>query len=335
MKKLNKKRFQKILPLILTLTTAILIAVGLFYFLSQSNTTILTFDKIIKKNLKEERIKILFVGDLMLDRGIRYYANKGGGNDFIFSAGGGPTSGWETLSDFLKSNDLVVATLEGPITDNKSVSSGTAPGSKYNYFFTMDPSVAETLKKHNIGLVNIGNNHILDFRTQGLASTKKYLDNANVGYFGEPDGQKSIIKDFSGTKVAFISYNEFYRDDRQSTIDEIKKLRPISDFVIVYCHWGIEYQKNPTTAQRELAYKFIDQGADFVVGSHPHVIQTSEEYKGKKIYYSLGNFIFDQHFSEDVRRGLGVILEIRKNSKELFFDEINFYLQSNGQTIIK
>jgi poly-gamma-glutamate synthesis protein (capsule biosynthesis protein) len=325
MKKLNKKRTQKILFLSLILTTAILIAVGLFYLSNQQNTTISFFDKIINKELKEEKIEILFVGDLMFDRGIRYYANKGGGNDFIF----------EKIKPELLKYDLVVATLEGPITNNQSVSSGTVPGSKYNYFFTMDPSVAETLKKHNIGLVNIGNNHILDFGAQGLLATKKYLENANVGYFGEPDGQKSIIKDFNNIRIAFIGYNEFYRDERQSSIDEVKKLKPLSDIVIVYCHWGIEYQKKPTNAQKELAYKFIDAGADFVVGSHPHVIQTTEEYKGKKIYYSLGNFIFDQHFSEDVRRGLGVILEIKKNSKELRFNEINFYLQSNGQTIIE
>jgi len=272
--------------------------------------------------------KILLVGDLMFDRGIRYYAKINSGNYFIF----------DKISPTLLENDLVVANLEGPITDNKSVSAGTAAGSADNYFFTFDPSLATTLFKENIKIVDLGNNHILNFGREGLASTKNYLDKAGVGYFGAPDYPKSTSTEINGIKVTFISYNEFSAlggAEQQSTVEEIQKVKQFSDIIIVYSHWGEEYSDLPTDAMKSLAHQFIDVGADLVVGSHPHVIEPMETYNGKRIYYSLGNFIFDQYFNEDVRNGLGIVVKINKNKKQLEFEEKKLYLQSGGQTILK
>jgi len=95
-------------------------------------------------------VQLLFVGDIMFDRGIRYYAQQNGGNEFIF----------DKISPTLEQNDLVIANLEGPITDNKSVSSGTVAGSTNNYFFTFDPSIAKTIFDENIKIVDLGNNHV-------------------------------------------------------------------------------------------------------------------------------------------------------------------------------
>lgn len=274
-------------------------------------------------------VQLLFVGDLMFDRGIRYYAAKNGGNDFIF----------DKISPELLKNDLVVANLEGPITNNKSVSAGTAPGSTDNYFFTFDPSVAKTLFKQNIRLVDLGNNHILNFGQTGLAQTKNYLDQAHVGYFGAPDYPKSTSEEINGVKITFIGYNEFADLDPEintlSTGEEIQKAKKFSDIIIVFSHWGVEYSQNPTDEMKNLAHQFIDAGADLVVGAHPHVIEPIEIYNGKRIYYSLGNFIFDQYFNEDVRNGLGVEVKINKKTNQLDFLEKYFYLDSNGQTVEK
>ncbi|OGZ78500.1 MAG: hypothetical protein A2528_01625 [Candidatus Staskawiczbacteria bacterium RIFOXYD2_FULL_37_9] len=272
--------------------------------------------------------RILFVGDLMLDRGIRYYANKNGGNNFIF----------EKIFLTLSENDLVVANLEGPITDNKSISSGTAPGSANNYFFTFDPGVAKTLFENNIKLVSLGNNHILNFGRGGLAQTKNYLDKANVDYFGAADYPKTISAEINGIKITFINYNEFSEIgelEQKETIEEIEKAKTYSDIIVIYCHWGVEYALTASDSQKNLAHNFINAGADLVIGSHPHVIEPMEIYNGKKIYYSLGNFIFDQYFSEAVRNGLGVAVKINKNTKQLDFSEKYFYLDSNGQTVEK
>ena len=264
----------------------------------------------------------------MLDRGIRYYAEKNGGNDFIFNE----------ISSTLAKNDLVVANLEGPITPEKSISILTKPGETNNYFFTFNPSWAETLYKNNIRIVSLGNNHILNFGREGLKSTKYYLDKANIGYFGAPDYPKSVSKEIGGVRITFINYNEFSAIgelEELATIEEIEKAKEFSDIIIVYSHWGIEYIYDPPEYIKSLAREFIDAGADLVIGSHPHVIEPSEDYKGKKIYYSLGNFIFDQYFSQEVRNGMGVEVLINRDTKTMSFSEISFYLQNNGQTIIK
>lgn len=308
------------------LLAAILIAASLFSFPSQ------IISPTGKKNLPSNKIsektyvKILFVGDLMFDRGIKYYADKNGGNDFIF----------EKIHTILQDNDLVVANLEGPITNEKSVSAGTAIGSPDNYFFTFDPSWAETLFKNNIKLVNLGNNHISNFGSAGIKSTIKYLLAARVDFFGAPEYKKSIIKNISGIKIAFVAYNQFDQDLPEVTINEIKQIKAggEADIIIIFSHWGEEYQNIATDFQRELGRQFIDNGADLIIGSHPHVIELMETYNGKRIYYSLGNFIFDQYFNEDVRKGLGIVVKIDAQTKWLDFEEKNFYLGQNGQTTI-
>ena len=277
---------------------------------------------------EKKDIKLLFVGDLMFDRGIRYYAEKNGGNEFIF----------DKIYPTLANNDLVVANLEGPITGNKSISAGTVSGSTNNYYFTFDPDVAETLYRENVKLVDLGNNHIKNFGTAGVDSTIKYLSNANVDYFGVPNGKRSEINNIDGVNITFVSYNDFNGDpviEQNRTIDEIKKDKLQADIIIVFSHWGNEYQSKETDYQKNIAHKFIDASADLIIGSHPHVIQPMEEYKGKRIYYSLGNFIFDQYFSKDVRNGLGVEIKINPITKQLDFNDVNFYLDNNGQTVEK
>ena len=309
------------IPLLIVATLAATICyVALFIVTTQS-------PPIIKQPTAQVKsyVKLLFTGDLMFDRGIRYYAQQNGGNDFIFNK----------IAPVLAKNDLVVSNLEGPITDNKSVSAGTAPGSTGNYFFTFDPTVARTLFENNIRLVDIGNNHILNFGQPGLESTEKYLTEADVDYFGAPNGARSIIENISGVKIAFISYNEFNGNvaaEQSATIDEIKKDRTLADLVVVFCHWGVEYSIDSTVGMQALAHQLVDAGADLIIGSHPHVIEPMEIYNGKRIYYSLGNFIFDQYFSEDVRNGLGVVVKIDRQTKQMDFSEKHFYLDSGGQT---
>ena len=241
----------------------------------------ITLPKIIVK--EKQDIQLLFVGDLMFDRGIRYYANLNGGNDYIF----------DKIHSTLLQNDLVIANLEGPITDNKSISSGTIPGSTNNYYFTFDKSVANTLFNQNIKLVNLGNNHILNFDYQGLKSTEEYLTKANVDYFGAPGSNNSSIQDISGVKVAFISYDQFNLSQPEEVIAKIAKLKLESDIVIIFSHWGEEYQLTQSENQTELAHQFIDAGADLIIGSHPHVIQPIEEYIGPDGF--VDKYLWNQH----------------------------------------
>lgn len=265
--------------------------------------------------------KILFVGDLMFDRTIRTIAEKGG-YDQIFSC----------VSDYVKDFDTVVGNLEGPITKYPSRSAGTIPGEEGNTSFTFDAQVAHALAKFNFKVLSLANNHILDFGKEGLSMTKDSLTEAGISYFGAPSGDISIVKELGGKKIAFVAFNQFAgQNDPQKTIDAIRDTQGSTDFVVVYAHWGEEYTE-PTEYVKSLAHRFIDSGADFIVGSHPHIIQDHEIYKGKHIYYSLGNFIFDQYWNTEVRTGLGLELSLRGD--DVLVIEQTFDIQRSGKTCL-
>jgi poly-gamma-glutamate synthesis protein (capsule biosynthesis protein) len=282
-------------------------------------------DKIVPKKL----VKILFVGDIMLDRYVREAVGKyGKGNyDYVF----------DQIRDKLAGYDLVVGNLEGPITDKSSVSVGTAMDDKINLVFSFDPAVAKSLAGNNIKLVDLGNNHILNQGEDGLIQTKKYLDEAGVRYFGDTGGneQEFLIKNVEGTKIGFVNYNYSVGGSFEKAIKDIEAVKKKSDIVVVCPHWGTEYKVgDPGQKIRSEAYELIDAGADAIIGGHPHVVQSSEDYKGKKIYYSLGNFIFDQYFQKETMEGLGVEVLI-KPDLTMEFSKLKFEMTKRGQTIFK
>jgi poly-gamma-glutamate synthesis protein (capsule biosynthesis protein) len=240
-----------------------------------------TLDTLEPERAPVPSASIIFGGDLMFDRYIRQVSDVVGG-DYPFSC----------IDGVLQDADLVVANLEGPITDNPSRSIGTASGAADNYVFTFPPATAALLARHNIKIVNLGNNHILNFGTAGIASTKRYLDAAEVQWFGDSSVATTTL---NGIPLAFVNYNQFSSDQVPAF--------PAGYITIVYTHWGEEYEP-ATDKEKELAHRLIDGGAEIVIGSHPHVVQEHELYAGKHIYYSLGNFIFDQYFSDAVMHGL-------------------------------
>lgn len=265
----------------------------------------------------------------MFDRNLRITAQEEG---YAFILDG--------LTDYLNSFDLVIANLEGPITDHESQSLGSETGSTANFIFTFEPQVTDLLQKNNITLLNLGNNHILNFDQEGLQQTISYLDESNLLYFGDTGTDlvsPFLLQHFPGLDLAFINYNQFTGQDIQPTLDLISQLRSQVDLIIIYAHWGEEYQPEPGDTITDQAYQFIDQGADLIIGSHPHVVQTHEMYQGKNIYYSLGNFVFDQYFSDATQQGLlielridkGIEGEINLSTKEVFID-----LLSSGQTVL-
>lgn len=277
----------------------------------------------------KKQIKILFVGDMMFDRYVREGVKKYGGGDYnyIFSQ----------IKDKLAGYDLVVGNLEGPITDKNSTSVGTAMDEKKNLVFTFDPAVAKTLFENNIKLVDLGNNHILNQSEDGIAQTKKYLDEAGIQYFGDTGADESptFVKIISGTKIGFVNYNYSIVGSFERAVEDIKSAKSKADIVIVCPHWGTEYKVgDPGQKIRTEAYQLIDAGADLIIGGHPHVIEDSEDYKNKKIYYSLGNFVFDQYFQKETTEGLGVETSISPDLK-MEFSELKFEMTKKGQTEIK
>jgi poly-gamma-glutamate synthesis protein (capsule biosynthesis protein) len=272
-----------------------------------------------------KEVSIIFTGDLMFDRYIRQ-AVRSKGNDFIFG----------NLNQEFAKVDLVVANLEGPLTGSRSVSVGTVYGNPSHMVFTFEVSLAETLKKNNIKLVNIGNNHILNFGNSGLEQTKDNLNNKGINYFGFVRDQKDpsyYVKEINGVKIGFINYNEFERSGYDQVLSDINIIKNSVDHIVIYTHWGQEYKTKSSVRQKRIAREFIDKGADLIIGSHPHVVQEWEEYNGKRIYYSLGNLIFDQYFSSNTMNGM--LVKVRFNRDEVVdFKEYKVIMKKNGQTNI-
>lgn len=300
-----------------------LFGLSLIFFLSKKLFSPSPLKKMVKK---EENYSILFAGDLMFDRHIRFFAEKYG-YKYILSS----------IKDLLAEADLVVANLEGPITNNNSISLGTKPGSTKNFIFTFDPLVAETLFEHNIRLVNLGNNHILNFGHLGYDQTKEFLEKAGVSFFGftgVSDSHRYFVKKFGQVRVGFVNYNQFISGGYQAVEEDILDLKNKVDLLIIYCHWGNEYQAIANKVIINQAHQMVDWGADLIIGSHPHVVQPKEIYRGKRIYYSLGNFVFDQYFQPEVRKGQLVKITINDKAEILSFEELFIKLQEDGQTVL-
>ncbi|MDB5238584.1 MAG: hypothetical protein JWM46_854 [Candidatus Kaiserbacteria bacterium] len=270
--------------------------------------------------------RVVVGGDMMFDRSIRTTIDEKGG-DYVFSC----------LDPVLKGADLVMANLEGPITPNASKSVGSSVGGAGNFTFTFPLSTAELLYRHNVRVVNLGNNHILNFNFEGLRATEDALTTAGVAYFGDPVAQSVATVNINDVVLAFINYNDFglssssYR--ASTTLSQIRAAKKAGALPVVYTHWGIEYVPE-NDAQIALAHEFVDAGAAIVIGSHPHVVQHHEVYKGAYIYYSLGNMIFDQYWNDAVRSGLLLDITFHKGGVRSV-KEVPVYLERDRTTCPK
>lgn len=252
-----------------------------------------------------EPIRIVFVGDIMMDRGVRTNVHRHGNNDY------------GTLFEhtaYLYDSDIAFGNLEGPVGTG-----GRRAGSKFS--FRMDTASLTALRNAGFDIVSFANNHVGDYSRDAFMESLRHLQENNILYTGagETYAQASAptISTVRGTRVGFLGVSDvgpnwlvatertpgilLASDPRLSEIIAIAKSQ--TDILIVSFHWGMEY--SPANARQEkLAHSAIDAGADIVLGHHPHVMQKVETYKNKPIFYSLGNFIFDQYFSLQTMRGM-------------------------------
>jgi poly-gamma-glutamate synthesis protein (capsule biosynthesis protein) len=181
--------------------------------------------------------------------------------------------------------------------------------------------------------VSLANNHTLNFGETGLKDTFNYLIQAGIKYVGagnnEQEAYAPVYLEEKGIRFAFLAYDDafftpasyeaggnragaaFMRPDKMAAA--VKEADKKADFVIVSLHAGVEYVAEPNEAQVNFAHAAIEAGADLVLGHHPHVVQTMERYKGKYIFYSLGNFVFDQPQLQETKDGLAVKIYFTKN----------------------
>lgn len=247
--------------------------------------------------------RLLFAGDVMLSRGVR--------REIL--ASGDPALPFRKIAPFFLKADISFINLESPFSDR----------GRYRdegLVFHAAPQMIEGLTLARITVASTANNHARDCGPYGIEYTVRWLRCHGVQPVGSSESDsathRGVIIERNGIRFGFLGYtfdqqNGNWRDidtriaigDSATVSDDVKELRRRADVVIVSMHSGSEYAAKPGKAQIELAHSAIDAGAAVVVGHHPHVIQPEDEYRGGIIFYSLGNFVFDQYQRQATQHG--------------------------------
>ncbi len=280
--------------------------------------------------------RVVAGGDIVLDRGQYYMViRRGMGIDFPLDGGYAAVTsrvpeqsaysetgitheftaertGREgTVREYLSGADLTLANFENPVIRDSVYHPDATT-------FTGDLRLMPELDQAGIDGVTLGNNHILDAGTTGLDETMGHLDDAGIAHAGAgmdlAEAREPMVFDLGGTKIGVLSYMGVPSYDwawatqaapgtaplvQNVMQEDIKRLRPKVDLILVMPHWGIEYMATPEPGQVDLAHAAIDAGADMVIGGHAHWPKGIEMYEGKPIYYGVGNFLLDQSWSEE------------------------------------
>lgn len=284
-------------------------------------------EEITKEDEKKPRIKkvkLKAFGDIMAHMvQIQYAQNKGGG-DYDF------TDQFTYLKDFIEESDIAIGNYE----------TTTNPDLPYAGFprFNAPAAYLRDLKDTGFDIVSTANNHSMDTELEGVLSTMDSAKEAGLDYVGsfKDKTERILYKEVKGIKFAFLAYtygcngrenlvipreeveNLAYLSDEEQIKKDIKRAKASGvDFIVVYPHWGIEYQSMPNETQTRLGRNMIEWGADLVIGNHPHVVEPVELYEAKDgreglIAYALGNFISYQNYenNKDIRVEHSLALEI-------------------------
>ncbi len=272
--------------------------------------------------VQHQAVTLVLVGDIMMDRGVRrkVVQNMGGDYTNLFAH-----------TSYITDADIAFANFEGT-----AALSGHNIGSRFS--FHMDPVVVNALAAAGFDVVSFANNHVGDWAREAFDETRNHLKNSGILVAGAGDNAADAtiprVIDVRGTTVGFLAATDVGPNWLKATekssgillandpklLDSIAKADKEVDVLVMSFHFGNEY--SPTNARQvALAHAAIDAGADIVVGHHPHVMQRVEEYSGKPIFYSLGNFIFDQSFSPHTMHGMVATVSIDPVTKTITHSE--------------
>lgn len=249
-------------------------------------------------NFREEKtVSISIVGDILMDSSVRAQINKNG-----------IEYPWEMVKEYFQNDDITIGNLETSITTR-----GTKWEDK-QFNFRSDPNNLKAMKEAGIDVLALANNHTLDYGYEGLLDTLSYLDKNDIKRAGggknKQEAIEGVIIEKNGLKIGVLSFSrvvpdvKWYATDKRpgivgaydphinEVIVRIEEMKKETDIVILSIHWGVELSATPRKQEMDLGKKLIDAGADIIMGHHPHVLQGVEIYKGKPIFYSLGNFVF-------------------------------------------
>jgi poly-gamma-glutamate capsule biosynthesis protein CapA/YwtB (metallophosphatase superfamily) len=267
---------------------------------------------------KPTEISFLAMGDIMLSRNVAGQISKNNQD-----------ANWPfaKLATLLKQSNFNFANLESPFSGTNDYP--TTGSLVFNAPMWTLPGLID----NNFKVLNLANNHAYDQSQAGLLNTKRLLESSEIISLGAGkdlnEAWEGRVYEINGIKIGFIgaSYasvndggviknNNVARiEDTARLKQSIATLKTKADFIVVTMHAGTEYMRKPNQGQIDFAHSAIDSGADIVIGAHPHWIQTTEVYEGKPIFYSLGNFVFDQMFSQDTKEGLMLDINLEKSEQ--------------------
>ncbi len=244
----------------------------------------------------DNSMKIGVVGDIFLCRGIETICQTEG-YDYPF----------RQIAETMRAYDITFANLENPISER-----GVAAKKDPWITFRAKPESVHALKYAGIDIVSLANNHMNDYGKDALLDTIDILKDNDILSVGaglnEEHARKAVVIEKNNTRIAFLAFHHLFGHTikpatstspglaplvEKQCIDEIKKAKAHSDIVIVSVHWGVDYYNYPSPYYIQLSRSFVDAGCNIVIGHHPHVLQGYEKYNEGLIFYSLGNFVFD------------------------------------------
>lgn len=262
-------------------------------------------------------IVIGFAGDVMIGRGV---------NAFLDQAP--PVTIWGDLIDELKNTDLNMVNLEAALTHSEKIVPKV-------FNFKADPSKVAVLKEAHIDVVNLANNHVLDYDTPGLLETLQTLDEAKIVHVGAgkdlSDARKPVILERKGIKIGILGYSDnepswlaqkdrpgiayIQVGDLTTVLEDIAPLKQKVDIRIVSLHWGPNMRERPTPAFVNFAHQLIDAGVDIIHGHSAHIFQGVEEYHGGLILYDTGDFVDDYYVDPLLRNDLSFFFRVKVSKK--------------------
>jgi poly-gamma-glutamate synthesis protein (capsule biosynthesis protein) len=260
-----------------------------------------------KPAVTEKTVTVVAVGDIMLGRFVEELSLRNHNWNYPFAS----------TSPIFSGADVVFGNFEGAVPKEHKKTP------IYGYQFSVRKEAVEAAHRAGINAVTLANNHSYDFGASGYAETVSVLNRIGMATVGK---NSDYVYGENGTEVRFMGWNDTFAKIFTSTFSEnVRASKKQGEFLIAAVHFGEEYATSSNARQKEAAHALIDAGADVVIGHHPHAVQEMEMYSGKPIFYSLGNFIFDQYFSEETQKGLAIRMTIRKKDVKYELIPIDLY----------
>ena len=272
----------------------------------------------------DDIVKIGLVGDVMIGRSVNDLLKSNPKHDI-----------WGTILPVMQQQDLVIANLETAVTNHEE-----AEPKVFN--FKTDSSNLALLKKANIKLVNLANNHTLDYGLVGFRDTLTNLEKFGINHVGaglNAEQARAPYKfQIKGVKFALFGFTDnepswkatadkpgtnYISVGDEQAIDDIKAISPEVDVTIVTLHWGPNMREYPSANFIDYAHRLVDAGADIIAGHSAHILQGIEVYKSKLIIYDMGDFIDDYMIDRGLRNDLAAFFSVTIKDKKVV--SLNIY----------